>query len=336
MQKRGAGRPRKAREVVSSDVTAAESAAASAAAADPSEEDDGDKRPAKKQRGAYVDHFQRPGMLLEVLKAVHSYGAYRTAVRWLAVRFPQDFKGLAESTVRCAIQDKIITPMALQNGSWRCIKYFLEPMKSVFAHHSGGSTKAEHDTRCHAGRLFICVGRGWFQKGSTTKLTPAAEAMVRRGYARLGNRTHDLRMICREDARAGGKIGGQLRGSCENWPQARESCANRLNYFHFRRCANHARDYGISNFPPAAVRSSTASQICKLLAASCCLQFAILEGFGSFYWAQHRPTPLLGRACSSPRFVVVYGIFRLPCGLLWSLWCVCTASCSLQSAPKHA
>jgi len=44
MQKRGAGRPRKAREVVSSDVTAAESAAASAAAADPSEEDDGDER----------------------------------------------------------------------------------------------------------------------------------------------------------------------------------------------------------------------------------------------------------------------------------------------------
>ncbi len=26
--------------------------------------------------------------------------------------------------------------------------------------------------------------------------------------------------------------------------RARETCAKRLNYFHFRRCANHARDYG--------------------------------------------------------------------------------------------
>ena len=40
----------------------------------------------------------------------------------------------------------------------------------------------------------------------------------------------------------------KLAGSCAEAAKiglkARESCANRLNYFHFRRCANHARDYG--------------------------------------------------------------------------------------------
>jgi len=42
-----------------------------------------------------------------------------------------------------------------------------------------------------------------------------------------------------------------LAGSCAEAAKiglrARESCVNRLNYFHFRRCANHARDYGKSN-----------------------------------------------------------------------------------------
>jgi len=40
----------------------------------------------------------------------------------------------------------------------------------------------------------------------------------------------------------------KLAGSCAEAAKiglrARESCANRLNYFHFRRCANHARAYG--------------------------------------------------------------------------------------------
>jgi len=42
-----------------------------------------------------------------------------------------------------------------------------------------------------------------------------------------------------------------LAGSCAEAAKiglrARESCVNRLNYFHFHRCANHARDYGKSN-----------------------------------------------------------------------------------------
>ncbi len=45
----------------------------------------------------------------------------------------------------------------------------------------------------------------------------------------------------------------KLAGSCAEAANigltARESCANRLNYFHFRRCANHARDYGIQDLP---------------------------------------------------------------------------------------
>jgi len=52
---------------------------------------------------------------------------------------------------------------------------------------------------------------------------------------------HDLPLM-REPAE-------NLAGSCAEAAKiglrARESCANRLNYFHFRRCANHARDYGI-------------------------------------------------------------------------------------------
>jgi len=43
----------------------------------------------------------------------------------------------------------------------------------------------------------------------------------------------------------------KLAGSCAEAAKiglrARESCANRLNYFRFRRCANHARDYGMLN-----------------------------------------------------------------------------------------
>jgi len=41
----------------------------------------------------------------------------------------------------------------------------------------------------------------------------------------------------------------KLAGSCAEAAKIglkeRESCANRLTYFHFRCCANHARDYGI-------------------------------------------------------------------------------------------
>ena len=43
-----------------------------------------------------------------------------------------------------------------------------------------------------------------------------------------------------------------VAGSCAEAAKiglrARESCAKPLNYFHFRRCANHARDYGILFF----------------------------------------------------------------------------------------
>ena len=53
--------------------------------------------------------------------------------------------------------------------------------------------------------------------------------------------SHDLPLM-REPAET-------LAGSCAKAAKiglkARESCANRLNYVHFRRCANHARDYGI-------------------------------------------------------------------------------------------
>ncbi len=41
------------------------------------------------------------------------------------------------------------------------------------------------------------------------------------------------------------KLAGRCAEAAKIGLTARESCANRLNYFHFRRCANHARDYGI-------------------------------------------------------------------------------------------
>ena len=46
----------------------------------------------------------------------------------------------------------------------------------------------------------------------------------------------------------------KLAGSCAEAAKiglrARESCANRINYFHFRRFANHAREYGNDFYKP--------------------------------------------------------------------------------------
>ncbi len=57
--------------------------------------------------------------------------------------------------------------------------------------------------------------------------------------------SHDLPLM-REPAE-------ELAGSCAEAAkiglEARESCASRLNHFHFRRCANHARDYGTQRSP---------------------------------------------------------------------------------------
>ncbi len=54
----------------------------------------------------------------------------------------------------------------------------------------------------------------------------------------------------------------KMAGSCAEAAKigltARESCANRLNYFHFRRCANHARDYGNSVFCLLSLPTSAA------------------------------------------------------------------------------
>ena len=51
--------------------------------------------------------------------------------------------------------------------------------------------------------------------------------------------SHDLPLM-REPAE---KLTGSCAEAAKIGLRARESCANRLNYFHFRRCANHARDY---------------------------------------------------------------------------------------------
>jgi len=59
-----------------------------------------------------------------------------------------------------------------------------------------------------------------------------------------------------------------VAGSCAEAAKiglrARESCANRLNYFHFRRCANHARDYGMQSAAALLPVGTSANGACRL------------------------------------------------------------------------